>query len=127
MNRKSHMRLQAALKRHLDEVAETAERVCREQRAKPLSQMATALISAFFAAKMRDAKASVALYSVSSDVDWAKMARQMAIRSHKAIAGMLATASEPLTKDPNWQLRWWRTPWPVSAGGFSSPALPPRF
>ena len=28
------------------------------------------------------------------------MAQQMAIRSHKAIAGMLSTASEPLTKDP---------------------------
>jgi AcrR family transcriptional regulator len=92
--------LQAALKRHLDEVAETVERVCREQRANTLSQMATALISAFLAAKMRDAKTSVALYSVSSDVDGVKMARQMAIRSHKAIAGMLATASQPLAKDP---------------------------
>jgi hypothetical protein len=62
--------------------------------------MATALISAFLAAKMRDHRTSVALYSVSSDVDGAKMAQQMAIRSHKAIAGMLATASQPLTKDP---------------------------
>ena len=54
--------LQAALKRHLDEVAETVERVCREQRANTLSQMAAALISAFLAAKMRDTKTSVALY-----------------------------------------------------------------
>ena len=92
--------LQAALKRHLDEVAETVERVCREGKGRTLSEMATALISAFLAAKMRDTKTSVALYSVSSDVDGAKMARRMAIRSHKAIAGMLATASEPLTKDP---------------------------
>jgi AcrR family transcriptional regulator len=92
--------LQAALRCHLDEVAETVERVCREHKASTLSQMATALISAFLAAKMRDPKTSVALYSVSSDVDGAKMARQMAMRSHKAIAGMLATASQPLSKDP---------------------------
>ncbi len=91
--------LQAALKRHLDEVAETVERVCREQRNHSLSRMATALISAFLAAKMRDTRTSVALYAVSSDIDGAKMARQMAIRSHKAIAAMLATASQPLTKD----------------------------
>ncbi len=92
--------LQAALKRHLDEVAEAVERVCREQRANPLPQMATALISAFLQVKMRDVKSSVALYSVSSDVDGATVVQQMGIRSHQAIVGMLATAREPLTKDP---------------------------
>jgi hypothetical protein len=62
--------------------------------------MVTALIPAFLQAKMRDAKASVALYSVSSDVDGAKMAQQMGTRSNKAIVGMLASACEPLTTDP---------------------------
>jgi AcrR family transcriptional regulator len=92
--------LQAVLKRHLDEVAEAVERVCREQKGKPLQYMATALINAFLNAKMRDAKTSVALYSVSSDVDGAKIARQMSIRSNKAIVAMLAASCEPLTKDP---------------------------
>jgi AcrR family transcriptional regulator len=91
--------LQAALKRHLDEVTEAVERVCREQRGHTLQQMATALINAFLAAKMSDAKASVALYSVSSDVDGAKIAQQMSARTNKAIVGMLESACEPLTKD----------------------------
>jgi AcrR family transcriptional regulator len=92
--------LQAVLKRHLAEVADAVEVVCREQKGKSLRQMATALITAFLQAKMRDAKTSVALYSVSSDVDGAKIAQQMGVRFNKAVVRMLATASEPLTTDP---------------------------
>jgi AcrR family transcriptional regulator len=92
--------LQAALKRHLIEVTETVERVCREHKANTLRHMATALITAFLEAKMRDAKTSVALYSVSSDVGGAKIAQQIGIRFNQAIVEMLATAREPLTTDP---------------------------
>lgn len=92
--------LQAALKRHLDEVAGVVERVCREQRTNSPRHMASALINAFLEAKMRDAKASVAFYSVSSDVDGARVARQVAVRINKAVVEMLATSREPLTKDP---------------------------
>jgi AcrR family transcriptional regulator len=91
--------LQAALKRHLDDVTEAVERVCREQKGTTLQQMATALINEFLNAKIRDAKTSVALYSVSSDVDGAKIVQQMGIRCNQAIAAMLATSSEPLSKD----------------------------
>jgi len=92
--------LQAALKRHLDDVTEAVERVCREQKGNTLQSMATALINAFLKEKMRDAKTSVALYSVSSDVDGAKIAQQMGVRCHHAIREMLASARESLTKDP---------------------------
>jgi AcrR family transcriptional regulator len=92
--------LQAALRHHLEEVTEAVEQACREQRGKTLPQMASALINSFLEAKMRDAKASVALYSVSSDVDGAKIVRQTGVRSNKAIVGMLETAREPLMKDP---------------------------
>jgi len=92
--------LQAALKRHLAEVTDAVERVCKEQKGRTLRQMVTSLISAFLQAKMRDAKTSVALYSVSSDLDAAKIVQQMGTRSNKAIVQMLATASEPLTTDP---------------------------
>lgn len=92
--------LQAALKRHLNEVTDAIELVCHEQTGKPLSQMATALITAFLHAKLRDAKTSVALYSVSSDVDGAKIVQQIGNRSNKAIVGMLATTCEPLATDP---------------------------
>jgi AcrR family transcriptional regulator len=92
--------LQAALKRHLTEVTEAVELVCKEQHGKTLRQMVAALISAFFQAKMRDAKTSVALYSVSSDVDGAKIVQHMGTRFQEALVQMLATAREPLATDP---------------------------
>lgn len=92
--------LQAVLKRHLNAVTDAIELVCQEQGGKSLEQMATALITAFLQAKMKDAKTSAALYSVSSDVDGAKIVQQMGIRSNKAIVGMLTTACAPLTTDP---------------------------
>jgi len=92
--------LQAALSRHLDQITDTVERVCQEQRGGTPRQMVTALITTFLEAKIGDAKTSVALYSVSSDVDGAKIAQQKGMRSNKAIAQMLETASEPLTNDP---------------------------
>jgi AcrR family transcriptional regulator len=92
--------LQAVLKRHLNEVAEAVERVCQQQRGNSLQHMAEALMTAFLDAKMRNAKTSVALYSVSSDIDVVKIVKQMAERSNKAMVGMLASAREPLAKEP---------------------------
>jgi AcrR family transcriptional regulator len=92
--------LRAALKRHLAEVTEAVELVCKGQHGKTLRQMVTALITTFFQAKMRDAKTSVALYSASSDVDGAKIAQQMGTRFQEAIVRMLASAREQLTTDP---------------------------
>jgi AcrR family transcriptional regulator len=91
--------LQAILKRHLNSVTEAVEAVCRAQRGKPLREMATALITRFLEAKMRNAKTSVALYTVSDDVDGAKMVRQMGVRSNKAMVEMLKSAHEPLAAD----------------------------
>jgi AcrR family transcriptional regulator len=92
--------LQAVLKRHLNEVTNAVELVCKEQEGATLRQMATALITTFFEAKMKNSKTSVALYSVSSDVDGAMIVQQMGIRLNKAIVEMLGSSCEPLTKDP---------------------------
>ena len=92
--------LQAVLKRHLSEVTDTVEGVCEEQRGRTLGQMVTALITAFLEAKMRDAKRSVALYAVSSDVDGVKIGQQMGVRSNRAIVRMLESAADPLGRDP---------------------------
>jgi len=92
--------LQAALKRHLAEVTEAVELVSKAQHGRTLRQMVTALITTFLQAKMREAKTSVARYSVSSDVDGARIAGQMATHIQEAIVRMLATAREPLTTDP---------------------------
>jgi AcrR family transcriptional regulator len=92
--------LKAVLKRHMDEVTNAVERVCAEQKGNTLEEMATALVTAFLAAKMKAVKTSVALYSVSSDVDGAKIVQRTSVQANKAIAGMLASSCEPLTKDP---------------------------
>ncbi len=92
--------LQAALKRHLYEVTEVVEQVCLEQNGNSLEQMGKALVTSFLKAKMSDVKTSAALHSVSSDVDGAKIVRQIGVRVNKAIVEMLASAREPLNKDP---------------------------
>ena len=88
--------LQAVLKRHLGEVADAVELVSKEQAGKTLRQTVTALVTAFLEAKMRNPRTSMALYSVSSDVDGVKIAQPMATRFHKAIVRMLGSAREPL-------------------------------
>ncbi len=92
--------LQAALKRHLEEVTEVVELACAKQEGNTLREMATAVVTAFLDAKMRDARTSAALYSVSSDVDGMKMVQQMRIRYNQAIVRMLETTSESLATDP---------------------------
>ena len=92
--------LQAALKLHLEHVADAVELACQQQEGKTLREMATALINSFLDAKMRDARTSAALYSVSSDVDGAKIVQQMGIRFNQALVRMLESASEPLATDP---------------------------
>lgn len=92
--------LKAALKRHMDEVAEAIEKVCHERKGQSPAQMATALMTAFLQAKMKNPGTSVALFAVSSDVDGARIVREMGIRSNAAIVAMLKTAPEQFTSDP---------------------------
>ncbi|HEX6495672.1 MAG TPA: TetR/AcrR family transcriptional regulator [Acidobacteriaceae bacterium] len=92
--------LQAVVRQHLDRITDAVEAVCREQRGKSLSEMATALITRFLEAKMRSAKTSVALYTVSDDVDGAKIWQQTEGRANNAITEMLKSAREGLATDP---------------------------
>jgi AcrR family transcriptional regulator len=92
--------LQAALRRHLSGVAGAVERTCKEQAGAPHRQMVDALITTFLRAKMADVKTSVTLHSVSSDVDGAKIAREIGTRLHRAIVRMLASSPDPLRADP---------------------------
>jgi AcrR family transcriptional regulator len=92
--------LQAALKRHLSSVAAAVERACEEQHGRTHVDMIDALFSTFLRAKMRESKTSMALHSVSSDVEGTKIVRQMAGRFHRAIVRMLATSCDTLATDP---------------------------
>ncbi|MGA7107995.1 MAG: TetR/AcrR family transcriptional regulator [Terracidiphilus sp.] len=92
--------LRAALQRHMDEVVQALETVCREQAGASLETMATAIVTGFLEAKMRNVKASLALYAVSSDIDGARIAREAGLRANRSIVALLATASNQLTADP---------------------------
>jgi AcrR family transcriptional regulator len=92
--------LQAALRRHLNGVAQIVEGACREQEGNTHRQMVTALVAAYLEAKMKNPKTSVALYSVGSDVDGATIAQEMGIRLNRAIVRMLTSSSDPLSADP---------------------------
>jgi AcrR family transcriptional regulator len=92
--------LRSALQRHMDEIGSVLQTVCREQMGSSLDKMATALVTSFLDAKMKDVKTSVALYSVSSDVDGARIVREMSLKANRAIAAMLATAKDELRTDP---------------------------
>ena len=91
--------LRAALKRHLEQIAGAVERACHEQKGNGVQDMAAAVITAFLRAKMRNGKTSVALYSASSDVDGARIAKQIEKRVNRAVVEMLETARRPITRD----------------------------
>lgn len=93
--------LKGALSRHMSEVAEAVERVCRQQQGQPLQHMAAALTTAFLEAKMKDVRTSAALYAISSDVDGAKISQEMGNKLNHWIAAMLRTAPVPLNADPH--------------------------
>ena len=92
--------LQAALRHHLSEITNTVEEACRAHHGRSLEEMATGVITAFLDAKMRNVKSSMAMYSVSSDVDGAKIALETGLHSGKAIVAMLKSSPEPLLHDP---------------------------
>ena len=92
--------LQAVLKQHFARIIDAIEHTCEQQRGQSLRNMATTLIDAFLAAKMRHPKVSVALYAISSDVDGVRLARQVGLHFNQAIADMFATTSDPLDTDP---------------------------
>ena len=92
--------LRAALQRHMDQISLALETVCREHAGVSLQQMAIALVTRFLQVKMNDVKTSAALYAVSSDVDGAKIVRDMSRKTNRAIVTMLTSANDKLTRDP---------------------------
>jgi AcrR family transcriptional regulator len=92
--------LRAALQGHIHAIEAVLETVCREQAGVPLNTMAAALATGYLEAKMKDPKASVALYSVSSDVDGARIAREASSKAVHSIATMLASSGDELSTDP---------------------------
>lgn len=92
--------LAAVLERHLEGIADTVERACREAWGKRLSQMASAFVAAFLAAKLRDPEEAKALYAVAEERGGAVLAARMRTRMTKAVAAMLASAPDARFDDP---------------------------
>jgi AcrR family transcriptional regulator len=92
--------LAAVLERHLDGVAAAVERTCHEHRGKQLSEMASAFVVAFLAAKLRDPEEAKALYAVAEERGGAVLAARMRTRIAAAVATMLASAPDARFDDP---------------------------
>jgi AcrR family transcriptional regulator len=92
--------LAAVLEQHLEGVADTVERACREQRGKQVSQMVSALVAAFLATKLLDPEKSKALYAVANERGGAVLGTRLRTRMVAAGATMLASASDARFDDP---------------------------
>ncbi|MCD9033529.1 TetR/AcrR family transcriptional regulator [Luteimonas sp. Y-2-2-4F] len=93
--------LAAVLDKHLDGVAGAVEHACRIHRDQPVSAMASALATAFLAAKLHDPQESKALYAVAADRGGAELAARAHARIVAAIAAMLTSAPDARFDDPS--------------------------
>ena len=92
--------LAAVLEKHLDSFAGAIERACTENRGKPISQMASALVTALLAAKLRDPDESKALYAVAGERGGATLAARTSARIVSTVAMLLASAPNVHFDDP---------------------------
>lgn len=92
--------LQAVLRRHLTSVSDALLAACAQYRGQPLCELITGVANAFFRAKMIEPRISLALYSVSSDVDGLRITEDLRLRNEAAFEEALASAPERLTVAP---------------------------
>jgi len=92
--------LAAILEKHLDGVAGAVEHACREHRGKPVSRMASALVTAFLAAKLHDSGKSKALYAIAEERGGAVLVARLRTRIVAAATAMLASAPDARFDDP---------------------------
>jgi AcrR family transcriptional regulator len=86
--------LAAVLEKHLDSIAGAVDRACREHRDKPISEMASALVTTFIAGKLRDPEESKALYAIAGERGGPKLVADVHTHMVAAIAAMLASAPQ---------------------------------
>ncbi|HVJ39915.1 MAG TPA: TetR/AcrR family transcriptional regulator [Dongiaceae bacterium] len=93
--------LAAVLKKHLEGIAGAVDRACREHRRKPVSEMASALVTVFIAAKLRNPAESKALYAVAGERGGPELVADIHARTVAIIAAMLASAPDAHFDDPH--------------------------
>lgn len=89
--------LQAVLRRHLNEVTEAFEAACEANHARPLCELITNVARAFFRVKMREPRTSLALYSVSADVDGLRITEDLRMRQEAAFTRTLKSSNAKLS------------------------------
>jgi AcrR family transcriptional regulator len=92
--------LAAILEKHLDGVAGAVDRACREHHGRPVSEMASALVTAFLREKLREPEKSKALYAVAGERGGAGLVARMHTRIVNAIMVMLASAPDAHFEEP---------------------------
>lgn len=90
----------AVLEQHLDAVATVVEDTCLERHGARVAVMASAVVRAFLAVKLRNPAESRALYAASHHRGGAALAGRLRKRMVAALAAMLATASDASFTDP---------------------------
>jgi AcrR family transcriptional regulator len=92
--------LHEVLRQHLTVITEAVERACAASHGCPVEQMARAIALAFIDAKLRDAKRSVALYSVADFAEARTIMEKLRKRATRALVTMLQTAPGVEFHDP---------------------------
>jgi len=92
--------LAAVLEQHLGGVAAAVEWACSEHRGTPVSEMASALVTAYLAVKLRNSAESKALYAVAEGRGGAALVARGRRRMVAAMTAMLASAPDAHFDDP---------------------------
>ena len=92
--------LQEALRRHLDRIADAMETACARVHGEPLSVMADTIAHAWTYVKFHNLDASIALYSVSDDIEGRTIAKTLRTRVTGTMAAAFRTAPDSTIGQP---------------------------
>ena len=83
--------LTAILAEHMNEVARAVEAACVAMQGQPATRIVAGVVEAFLDAKLRDMKASAALYAISSNKEGVEVVRTTWRRMRAQLADLLRT------------------------------------
>jgi AcrR family transcriptional regulator len=92
--------LAAVLEKHLLEVVRAVEQACRACEGRPVREMASTLVMAFLAVKLRDTAVSKALYAIAGERGGAELVIRINARMIAAVSTLLVTAPDAHFPDP---------------------------
>lgn len=91
----------AVLERYLEQLMDALEAACNEHRGAPAEVMIEAAVKAYLQMKAKQPDVSRALYYIALELDARALIESAIQRAERAIASMLATASDGRFSDPH--------------------------